>query len=300
MKRTIFFFCAMMAVTSVFAQTTKRTITVNDVTFNMILVEGGRFNMGGTAEQYNTEDDEYPIHVVTLSDYFIGETEVTQRLWLAVMDYNPSVFTDDLDLPVNHVTWQNCQEFVNKLSEVTGLEFRLPTESEWEYAARGGKYTHYYQYSGSADINEVAWWNDNSDGQPHVVATRKPNELGVYDMSGNLFEFCQDYYGSYDMMPIEEPTGPDSGEERVRRGGAYSGSTKGPRVSFRHHELESVPYPWYGLRLAATVIENDLNIVSSPKVTEKQSGQRYNVAGQPVGSDYKGIVVEEGQKTLLK
>ena len=300
MKKMIFFLLALMAGAQVWAQEpAKRTITVNGVSFNMVEVKGGRFNMGGTCEQYNCDDDEFPIHVVSLPDYLIGETEVTQRLWVAVMGDNPSTFTGDLDLPVDHVTWQNCQGFVSKLNELTGLEFRLPTEAEWEFAARGGIYTHYYQYSGSDNIAEVAWYGDNSDNQTHVVAQLKPNELGLYDMSGNVFEFCQDYYGSYDMMPVEAPTGPESGEERVRRGGAYSGSTKGPRISFRISELETVPYPYYGMRLAATVIDNDLSAVVGLSGTAKPAGQRYNVAGQPVGTDYKGIVIEDGQKTVV-
>ena len=137
-------------------------VTVNGVSFNMIEVKGGRFNMGGTAEQYGCEDDEFPIHVVSLDDYFIGETEVTQRLWIAVMgDDNPSGFTGDLDLPVERVTWNDCQAFAAKLSTLTGMNFRLPTESEWEFAARGGNNTKLYQYSGSNDINEVAWYSAN-------------------------------------------------------------------------------------------------------------------------------------------
>ena len=193
-------------------------ITVKGVTFNMIKVEGGTFTMGATPEMTDPKDNEKPTHQVTLSSYYIGETEVTQALWQAVMGSNPSQFAGD-NLPVERVTWEYCQAFIAKLNSLTGKNFRLPTEAEWEYAARGGNKSNGTQYSGSSNIDEVAWYSDNSSSMTHPVKTKKANELGIYDMSGNVWEWCQDWRGSYSSESLNNPTGPESGIERVRRGG---------------------------------------------------------------------------------
>lgn len=297
----LFLLVAVLTGFATFAQeNATRTITVNGVTFRMKEVKGGRFNMGGTCEQYGCEDDEFPIHVVALDDYYIGETEVTQALWQAVMGDNPSGFTGDPNLPVERVWWLECQTFVNKLTELTGVSFRLPTESEWEFAARGGLYTHFYQYSGSDDLNEVGWYSGNSDGTTHPVAQLQPNELGLYDMTGNVFEWCQDYYGDYDMMPAEAPTGPEDGEVRVRRGGSWGGTTHGCRISFRISELENIRWNYIGLRLAATTIEKDVTSISNITEQKPQTpATRYNIKGQQVDSEYKGFVIEGGKKTII-
>ena len=304
MKKASLFLVVVLTFFSALAQQpTVRQVTANGVSFNMVKVEGGRFNMGGTCEQLadnlRPEDDEYPIHVVTLDDYFIGETEVTQRLWQAVMGDNPSGFTGDLDLPVERVMWIECQTFVSKLSELTGISFRLPTESEWEYAARGGKYSHNYIFSGSDDVDEVAWYNVDCTQR---VGQLKANELGLYDMSGNVFEWCQDWKADYDMMPAENPTGPEDGENRVRRGGSWGGTVHGQRVSYRNYELPNIRWNYIGMRLAATTIEDQpTGIVNvEPSASKPASDIRYNVAGQAVGEDYRGIVIEGGQKILVK
>ena len=140
--------------------------------------------------------DESPVHSVTLSSYYMGETEVTQALWKAVMGNNPSRFKGD-NLPVENVSWNDCQEFIRKLKQKTGKNFRLPTEAEWEYAARGGKKSNGYKYSGSNNIGSVAWYDDNSSNQIHAVKGKRLNELGLYDMSGNVWEWCSDWYGQY-------------------------------------------------------------------------------------------------------
>lgn len=240
------------------------TFTVNGVTFKMVVVEGGTFTMGATAEQGSAWDGEYPTHQVTLSSYCIGETEVTQELWLAVMGSNPSYFTpsngyiENLQRPVEYVSWNNCQTFINKLNELTGKNFRLPTEAEREYAARGGKRSQGYKYAGSNDINAVAWYCDNIPSQTwgnegygtQTVATKAPNELGLYDMSGNVNEWCQDWYGSYSSEAQTNPTGPVSGSYRVYRGGGWSYIAGGCRVSFRG-SLDPTRSEYYvGLRLA--------------------------------------------------
>ena len=210
-----------------------QTITVNGVSFTMIAVEGGTFQMGATSEQGgDAYDNEYPVHSVTLSDYYIGETEVTQELWEAVMGSKPSKFKGS-QRPVVQVSWNDCQEFIKKLNQLTGKNFRLPTEAEWEYAARGGNKSQGYKYSGSNTIGNVAWYGDNSNST-HNVKIKSPNELGIYDMSGNVYEWCQDWYGSYSSGSQTNPTGPSSGSYRVYRGGGWSSSAGYCRVSYRY------------------------------------------------------------------
>ncbi|MBR6284417.1 MAG: SUMF1/EgtB/PvdO family nonheme iron enzyme, partial [Muribaculaceae bacterium] len=228
-----------------------RTFTVNGVTFKMVAVEGGTFTMGATEEQGSDAYDwEKPTHQVTLSSYSIGETEVTQALWQAVMGSNPSHFTGNLQRPVERVSWNDCQTFITKLNELTGATFRLLTEAEWEYAARGGNKSKGYKYAGSNTIGGVAWYSSNSSSTTHPVATKAPNELGLYDMSGNVWEWCQDWYGNYSSEAQTNPTGPTSGSSRVDRGGGGISGARNCRVSNRDLLTPSLtPYD-QGLRLA--------------------------------------------------
>ena len=231
----------------------EQTFNVNGVEFKMIKVEGGTFSMGATSEQSSVADvDEYPVHSVTLSDYYIGETEVTQELWEAVMGSNPSEFKGNNQRPVERVSWNDCQEFIKKLNQLTGKEFRLPTEAEWEYAARGGKYSkdYVYKYSGSNNADEVAWYNYNSRDETHPVKTKKANKLGLYDMSGNVWEWCNDRYGDYQSNSQTNPTGPSKGERRVLRGGSWSCLDWYVRVSYRYSGIPGPRYGKRGLRLA--------------------------------------------------
>ena len=221
-------------------------ITVNGVTFKMIKVQGGTFTMGATPD-HGTEDpwnDEWPTHEVTVSSFSIGQTEVTQELWQAVMGSNPSYFTGDANRPVETVSWDECQQFIATLNQLTGVNFRMPTEAEWEYAARGGNMTGGYKYAGSNDINEIAWWDDNAcdgvgesspDYGTHPVALKKANELGLYDMSGNVWEWCQDWYGPYSEEAQINPTGPETGTEHLHRGGSWINYARNCRVSCRFH-----------------------------------------------------------------
>ena len=228
----------------------RRTITVGNVQFTMIRVDGGTFQMGATPEQENPESCEKPVHTVTLSPYYIGETEVTQELWQTVMRSNPSNFKGK-NLPVGNISWNDCQEFVRKLSRQTGLKFRLPTEAEWEYAARGGNKSRGYQYSGSNNLNDVAWYDSNSSSSTHAVKTKLPNELGIYDMSGNVWEWCQDWYGSYIAGSQTNPTGPSSGSKRVLRGGIWNYDVRRScRVAFRFAFTPDSRAINLGLRLA--------------------------------------------------
>ena len=227
----------------------KEIFIVNGVSFTMIAVEGGTFQMGATSEQgSDAYSDESPVHSVTLSDYYIGETEVTQELWEAVMGGNPSGFSGYPQRPVECVSWNDCQTFIKKLNQLTGQNFRLPTEAEWEYAARGGNKSKGYKYSGSNTIGNVAWSMVNS-GSTHNVKTKQANELGIYDMSGNVWEWCQDWYGSYSSGSQTNPTGPTSGSKRVLRGGSWFLNESYCRVSCRNYSGHDGVSSHYGFRL---------------------------------------------------
>ena len=225
--------------------------TVRGVSFEMVRVEGGTFRMGATSEQEDEADsDEKPVHSVTLSSYYIGKTEVTQALWKAVMGSNPSNFKGS-NLPVECVSWNECQEFIQKLNSLTGRNFRLPTEAEWEFACRGGNNSRGYKYSGSNNLDSVAWYLGNSGGKTHPVATKTPNELGIYDMSGNVFEWCSDWYDDYTSYSQTNPKGPQSGSRRVFRGGSGYGYASYCRSSLRLNDF-FLPFRIVilGLRLA--------------------------------------------------
>ena len=222
-----------------------RTFTANGVSFTMVGVQGGTFQMGQSADGNNAN----PVHSVTLSSYYIGQTEVTQALWKAVMGSNPSRFVGD-NRPVEQVSWNDCQTFIQKLNQLTGERFRLPTEAEWEFAAKGGTRSNGYTYSGSNSIDNVAWYWDNSSNKTHPVATKSPNELGIYDMTGNVWEWCQDWYGSYSSSAQSNPSGPSSGSYRIFRGGSWSRDATYCRTAYRGYTAPTSSYYFYGLRLA--------------------------------------------------
>ena len=222
-------------VTSGTSRGSDMTFVVGGVEFKMVRVDGGTFTMGCTLEQGDDcWDDEKPAHSVTLSSYYMGETEVTQALWKAVMVTNPSYFKGD-DLPVERVSWDDVQEFIRRLNAVTGRTFRLPTEAEWEYAARGGSKRRGYKYSGSNSIDDVAWYDGNSGNKTHPVIGKRANELGLYDMSGNVWEWCSDRCGNYSSGSQTNPQGPSTGAYRVYRGGGWCYYARGCRVSYRGH-----------------------------------------------------------------
>ena len=240
--------------------------TVNGVSFEMVLVQPGKFTMGATSEMMNPWDDEKPAHFVTLTKhYYLGKTVVTQALWKAVMGSNParfngktfwkSIMGKEIDnscdnRPVESVCWNACQEFITKLNMLTGQSFRLPTEAEWEFAARGGNQSRHCQFSGSDDFKEVAWYVMNSGNATHDVATKQPNELGLYDMSGNVWEWCEDWYGLYDGSEKTDPTGPATGVYRIARGGSWRVIPRRLRSCGRSYELPDISVDHLGFRLA--------------------------------------------------
>ena len=230
------------------------TIPVKDgICIELVKVEGGTFMMGATSEMKNPNSNEKPVHQVTLTnDYYMGKYEVTQALWQAVMGSNPSEYKGD-NLPVETVSWNDCQKFISKLNSLTGRMFRLPTEAEWEYAARGGKESRGYQYSGSSNISDVAWYDENSGSKTHPVGTKQANELGIYDMTGNVWEWCSDWYSSYSSSSQTNPTGSDSGSARVSRGGGWFNDASYCRLSVRFYYTPDFRLDILGLRLALSV-----------------------------------------------
>ena len=232
---------------------------VNGVTFKLVDIDGGIFSMGATPEQgENANDNEKPVHQVALSPFSLSVTEVTQELWLAVMGTNPSKFSSNLKRPVENVSWNDCQVFIARLNELTGQNFRLPTEAEWEFAARGGMKSLGYKYSGSDDLNEIAWYNYNAyavgssspDYGTHAVSTKAANELGLYDMTGNVWEWCQDWSSDYSAADQINPTGPETGTNRVIRGGGWTNYPKLLRVAARTGYKPGFIGNFIGFRLA--------------------------------------------------
>lgn len=215
----------------------------------MVHVDSGTFDMGATPDQVEgVREDEKPVHKVTLSSYYISKCEITQAQYQAVMGKNPSSFRGE-NLPVEQVTWLDAKEFCEKLSALTGKKYVLPTEAQWEFAARGGTKSAGYQYSGSNDVNEVAWYMENSGvrdtvkgGSTQIVGTKKANELGIHDMSGNVWEWCSDWYGLYKADAVTDPTGMADGDKRVMRGGGWDYKSKSCRVA--HRGGAAVDYFW--------------------------------------------------------
>ena len=226
------------------------TIPVKDgISIDMVRVEAGTFTMGATPEMKEPWDDEKPAHQVTLTnDYYIGKYEVTQALWQVVMGNNPSYFKGD-NLPVEQVSWNDCHEFISKLNSITGKKFRLPTEAEWEYAARGGNKSRSYQYCGSNNISDVAWYGNNSENKTHAVGSKQANELGIYDMTGNVWEWCQDWNGKYSGLSQTDPAGAARGDFRVIRGGGWYNDARDCRSSSRDINTPGNRYDYLGLRL---------------------------------------------------
>ncbi len=253
---------------------------VGNVPFHLIRVDGGTFQMGATKEMKGELDIEKPVHQVTLSTYYIGETEVTQGLWKAVMDSNPSRFRGNLKRPVERIDYMECLAFIEKLSKATGLNFRLPTEAEWEFAARGGIHSKHTQFSGGKNLDEVGWTysnsvNSNGVSCTHPVKSLKPNELSIYDMTGNVREWCSDWFAPYTKEPQINPTGPETGDRKIFRGGAYHNKKYFCRISRRHNNVPTYRKSGTGMRLALTINDDTLKhipeYVPEPKTSSQKS-----------------------------
>ncbi len=218
------------------------------ITIDVVYIPGGTFQMGATPEQgTDAAADEKPVHEVTLSPYYIAATECTQALWEAIMGYNPSV-AKGANLPVTNINVYECHEFVRLLSKKTGYTFRLPTEAEWEYAARGAMESKATKFSGSNDLAAVAW--TSADGnEPHPVATKAPNEIGLYDMSGNVYEICEDEYAPYSSAAQTDPKG-GSSDQQIFRGGGYISAAGDCRTSVRSFAPTDYKDAFIGFRLA--------------------------------------------------
>ena len=261
--------------------------------FDMVYVKGGTFTMGATAEQgSDAYSNEKPTHSVTLSDYYIGKYEVTQAQWRAVMGSNPSKWKGD-NLPVENVSWNDIQKFIKKLNAQTGKKFRLPTEAEWEYAARGGNQSKGYKYSGSNSISEVAWYDGNSGDKTHPVGQKSPNELGIYDMSGNVWEWCQDWYSSsaYSSSSQTNPTGPNSGSHRVLRGGSWDNAASRSRVSDRGNNSPDDRFNRGGFRLVC-LPESVAGSSITPSAPKTADTKTYNIGDLVTVNGVQGIVFQ--------
>lgn len=220
---------------------------------DLMLIKGGIFTMGSNLPE---EKDEYPAHEVKLSDFYISKTEVTQELWYSVMGSNPSNFKGD-KLPVELESWHDTQLFIEKLNRITGKNYRLPTEAEWEFAAGGGNSDRNSKYAGTEndnELNDFAWYGDNSNSTTHEVASKKPNPVGLYDMSGNVWEWCSDWFGPYSSETQTNPKGPTTGTMRVRRGGSWFVSANNCRITNRNGRSDpNLRKSGIGFRLAHSV-----------------------------------------------
>ena len=244
---------------------------VNGVPFDMQRVEGGVFVMGGTYEQHRESiSTDLPTHTVALNTYYIGTTEVTQALWKAVMpEWN---FLDDFYTPTHpmaYISWYDCQEFIRRLDSITGLPVRLPTESEWEFAARGGNRSLGYRFAGSNIIDSVSWYLNNAGFRQHQVASRWSNELALYDMTGNVSEWCSDWYGRYYLGTEPNPKGPENGKWKVLRGGHFGNCEDNLYLSRREFLDPNEATNYCGLRLALTLLDEPTLQVEEPTMVRK-------------------------------
>jgi formylglycine-generating enzyme len=256
---TIFCLILLAVMTPVIAQETSKEREKSmkseadsfSASIEMVLVRGGTFTMGCTADQSDCKDDEKPTHQVTLSDFYIGKYEVTQKQWRDVMGTKPYSLKEGCDnCAVESVSWNDIQEFIRKLNQRTGKTYRLPTEAEWEYAARGGNLSKGYKYPGGSTIDEVAWYYLNMDANIHPVGLKKANELGIFDMGGNVWECCSDWFGAYTANRQTNPKGVSSGSYRVLRGGSWLFPGGCCRASFRAMVAPDTQTLANGFRLA--------------------------------------------------
>ena len=271
-------------------------IQVGEVAFDMQKVEGGLFIMGGTPEQHNEViSTDLPTHTVSLHTYYIGTTEVTQDLWQAIM---PEWYISDEwnipNQPITDVNWYDCQEFIRRLNNITGLPFRLPTEAEWEFAARGGNISRGYRFAGGNKIEDVSWGLSNAGFRKHNVGERKPNELGLYDMTGNVSEWCSDWYGMYHLGTDPNPQGATEGELKVVRGGSFDNCKDNSYLSRREYYNPNEAMNYCGFRLALTLPnEQSKQVAKEPTITKKLKINNLRVRFRLVAGETPFYISEE-------
>ena len=271
-------------------------IKVGEVAFDMQRVEGGLFIMGGTPEQHNEViSTDLPTHTVSLHTYYIGTTEVTQDLWQAIM---PEWYISDEwnipNQPITDVNWYDCQEFIHRLDSITGLPFRLLTEAEWEFAARGGNVSRGYRFAGGNKIEDVSWGLSNAGFRKHNVGERKPNELGLYDMTGNVSEWCSDWYGMYHLGTEPNPQGATEGELKVVRGGSFDNCKDNSYLSRREYYNPNEAMNYCGFRLALTLPnEQSKQVAKEPKITKKLKINNLRIRFRLVAGETPFYISEE-------
>ena len=269
---------------------------IGGVEFDMQRVDGGVFVMGGTREQHREViATDLPTHTVSLDAYYIATTEVTQALWKAVMpEWYISCEWNTPTLPITDVSWFDCQEFIHRLDSITGMPFRLPTEAEWEFAARGGNKSKGYRFAGGDKVGEVSWGLDNAGFRTHSVGSREANELGLYDMTGNVSEWCSDWYSRYYLGTEPNPQGAKDGEWKVVRGGSFDNCRENSYLSRREYYAPYEAMNYCGLRLALT-LPNDpmLQLIDEPSIVKKLKIKNLRVKLRYVSSEEPYYISEE-------
>ena len=245
---------------------------VNDIPFSMQRIENGVFLMGGTREQHHERlSTDLPTHTVALNAYYISHTEVTQSLWKAVMpEWEIMDELNNPNYPITDVSWYDCQVFIHRLDSITGMPFRLPTEAEWEFAARGGNETQGFRFAGGNILDSVSWGLSNGGFRKHTVGLKKPNELGLYDMTGNVSEWCSDWYAPYYIGTEPNPKGPITGDNKIVRGGSFDNCQANSHISYRHYQRPEESMQYCGLRLAMTLPnEPTLQVTEEPTIVKR-------------------------------
>ena len=245
---------------------------VNDIPFSMQRIENGVFLMGGTREQHHERlSTDLPTHTVALNAYYISHTEVTQSLWKAVMpEWEIMDELSNPNYPITDVSWYDCQVFIHRLDSITGMPFRLPTEAEWEFAARGGNETQGFRFAGGNILDSVSWGLSNGGFRKHTVGLKKPNELGLYDMTGNVSEWCSDWYAPYYIGTEPNPKGPITGDNKIVRGGSFDNCQANSHISYRHYQRPEESTQYCGLRLAMTLPnEPTLQVTEEPTIVKR-------------------------------
>lgn len=269
---------------------------VNTIPFSMQRVEGGLFVMGGTREQHREEiSTELPTHAVALDAYYIGHTEVTQALWQAVMpEWEMIGEWQNPNHPITDVSWYDCQVFLQRLDSITGLPFRLPTEAEWEFAARGGNDSEKYRFAGGNIPDSVGWGLSNAGFRKHTVGLKKPNELGLYDMTGNVSEWCNDWYAPYYLGTEPNPKGPITGSDKIVRGGSFDNCQANSHISYRYFQKPEETTKYCGLRLALTLPnEPTLQLTEEPAIVKRVKAKNYRLKLLYVENEQQAYYISE-------